>query len=167
MQRLSNRIHNEKSHAGPQIQHVDRVIEIPVEVKGEVEVQYVDREVVKEIPVEKVVIQHQNHEAELNQLKEYAQKQQAFNEEAKLIVNRHADGIHQLMQWCNNAKEELEMQRRALVGLKAQRDVDRKRRLSFIKRVKKENDKQRNREFKLKLAVAASLLLTIISLILK
>ncbi len=65
------------------------------------------------------------------------------------------------------AVNELEMQRRALVGLKVQRDVDRKRRLQLLKRLKKHRDQVKKSSLQMKLAVGASLLLSIITLILK
>jgi hypothetical protein len=60
---------------------------------------------------------------------------------------------------------ELEMQRRALVAIKAQRDIDRNRRLMFIKRVRKERDEAQRLNFKLKLAVGASFILTLFTVI--
>jgi hypothetical protein len=62
---------------------------------------------------------------------------------------------------------ELEMQRRALVGIKAQRDIDRSRRLQLIKRLKKERNEQRDMNFKLKLAIGFSFFVSILTLIIK
>ncbi len=59
---------------------------------------------------------------------------------------------------------ELEMQRRALVSIKAQRDIDRSRRLMLIKRLKKETQIVKKQ---LKLTIIACILLSIISLIIK
>lgn len=64
-------------------------------------------------------------------------------------------------------KNELELQRRALIGLKTQRDIDRNRRLMLIRRLKRERDKAQVQEFKLKMVIGTSLLLSIISLIVK
>lgn len=163
MERLSNRQHAEKTEAVTQYVYIEK----EVEKQSEPEIQYVDREVIKEIPIEKVVIEYRDTEVDLSELKAYAQKQQELNEEFKAVINRHADGIHQVMNWCNGAKDELEMQRRALIGLKAQRDVDRKRRLTLIRRIKDERTKAQKHELKLKLAVGVSLLLSIVSLIVK
>lgn len=62
---------------------------------------------------------------------------------------------------------ELEMQRRALVALKTQRDIDRKRRLQFIQRVQKQNVTLKNTNKRLMYAVGASLVLSVLSLIIK
>jgi hypothetical protein len=157
MERLSNRQHAGKTEAVTQYVYLEK----------EPEIQYVDREVIKEVPVETVVVQYKETQVDLSDLRDYAVKQQALNDELKKVINTHADTLHQLMNWCNAAKEEFEMQRRALIGLKAQRDVDRKRRLTLIRRMKTEQDKAQKRELKLKLAIGASLLLSIVSLIVK
>lgn len=64
----------------------------------------------------------------------------------------------------NVVMTELEMQRRALISIKAQRDVDRSRRLMLIRRLKKEHKRT---EFKLKLAMGASVIFTIAALIVR
>ena len=58
---------------------------------------------------------------------------------------------------------ELEMQRRALVSIKSQRDIDRNRRLMLIRKFKKEQENVK----KLKIIVVISLSLSIISLFIK
>ncbi len=60
---------------------------------------------------------------------------------------------------------ELEMQRRALVAIKVQRDVDRSRRLMLIKRLGKERTASKKTVLTLKVAIAASLLLPLLMLI--
>ncbi len=82
-------------------------------------------------------------------------------EEIKMVINHNTDHHNKLHE---HALTNLDMTGRALVALKMQRDVDRKRRLQFIKRTKKHLDKQKKQNLQLKLAVVACLLLTIISL---
>lgn len=65
------------------------------------------------------------------------------------------------------AGTELEMQRRALVVLKVQQNIDRRNRIRLITRLKKERDSVRNMKFKLKLAISASLILSIASFFMK
>lgn len=65
------------------------------------------------------------------------------------------------------AGTELEMQRRALVALKVQQNIDRRNRIRLITRLKKERDSVRNMKFKLKLAISASLILSIASFFMK
>jgi Inner membrane complex protein len=62
---------------------------------------------------------------------------------------------------------ELEMQRRALVSLKAQRDVDRTRRLQFIMRTKKQHAELKKTAKRLKIAIGACLLLSLMSFFIK
>lgn len=56
---------------------------------------------------------------------------------------------------------ELEMQRRALVNIKAQRDIDRKRRLQLIMRLKKQRDEQKKLNFKIILGITFLFLILI------
>lgn len=60
---------------------------------------------------------------------------------------------------------ELEMQRRALVSLKAQRDLDRHRRLQLIKRLKKYKKQQDQFNLHLKCIVSLSVLVSILLLL--
>lgn len=159
MQRLSNRLHSEKSHAAPQVQHVERIVE--VQVASEPEIQYVDREVIKEVHVEQearqpdqIIVQEQ---VDLTPVT-------AAIEEIKMVMN-HNTKHHN--DYLDNLRVNSDMQSRALVALKMQRDVDRKRRLTLIKRMRKEQNAQKRYELKLKLAIGASLLLSIASLIVK
>lgn len=152
MERISNRHHSTKSEAVVQYVYIEK--EAPVVEMTEPEIQYVDREVIKEIhiPGETVV-----QAVDLSAVHEH-------------INSKHAESVKMMdvhQKWFGSIQNELEMQRRALVGLKAQRDVDRKRRLTLIKRMKKDQDIAKKHEFKLKLAIGASLLLSIVSLIVK
>lgn len=62
---------------------------------------------------------------------------------------------------------ELEFQRRVIVGLKEQRDIDRKRRLQFIRRLKKEKQQQDLQIVKIKLIASASLFISLLLFIIK
>lgn len=163
MIRISNRNHSQSSggiSAGPQIQYVDRIVEVPVHIhsQSEPEIQVVEREVpvVSERVVEKVV------HIEAPQV-DLAPIHERSNRHEKALIQ-----LHELYQnMAHSISGELEMQRRALVGLKTQRDIDRSRRLMLIRRMKKEQNLAKKREFKLKLAIGAGLLLSIVSLIVK
>ena len=135
----------------PVIQHVE--IPAPETKAPDAIVQYVDREVIKEIPVEKVVVQKEMEQVDLSPIHNHLQ--------------RHEDHLGNLTQFCKAAQTELEMQRRALVGLKTQRDIDRNRKLLLIRRLKKEKAAHKSHSLKLKLAIGACLLLSIVSLVVK
>lgn len=62
---------------------------------------------------------------------------------------------------------ELAMQSRALIAIKMQRDIDRNRRLMLLRRMKKEHMFRQRTELKLKIAITASLLLSIMSMLIK
>ncbi len=79
-------------------------------------------------------------------------------------VQDHLDKHELVLQAVYN---ELEMQRRALISLKTQRDIDRSRRLTLLKRIKKEQSQHKEKEFRLKLTVGVSLLISIISIFIK
>jgi hypothetical protein len=88
------------------------------------------------------------------------EKHQEFDLKLMTIIQAHN-------QLANGVIGELEMQRRALVSLKAQRDIDRKRKLQLLKRLKKHHDKQKQVNFRYKLAIGASILFSILTLIIK
>lgn len=67
----------------------------------------------------------------------------------------------------DSIKTALDMQSRALVALKAQRDIDRNRRLMLIRRMRKEQNAHKKVEMALKIAVSISLILSLIILITK
>lgn len=124
-------------------------------------IQYIDRqvekEVIKEVASEPIILKQ---EVDLSEIHE------KFENHAEHI-SKQKQHIDALQEWFYRVSGELEMQRRALVGLKAQRDIDRSRRLMFIRRVKKEQKARQAAELKLKLALAASLTISIISLLVK
>jgi hypothetical protein len=129
------------------------------QISSDPQIIYQDREVIKEVPVEveKVVIQKEIEKVDLTEIHAALLKQE----------QRLQDLDERAGYWITSIGSELEMQRRALVGLKAQRDIDRNRRLMFIKRVKKERDEARKLNLKLKLAIGVSLIIAIVSLIVK
>lgn len=147
MIRVSNKKHSE------QIQYIDRVVEVPAEKT----VEYVDREVIKEMPGETIVIQKEaNLDPVYNKFQEHETR-----------LTRH-DAEHQVnTKKSQMVAEELEMQRRALVAIKTQRDIDRSRRLLLIRKLRKERQHIEKQELKLKLAIGASFLLTILSFFIK
>ncbi len=83
------------------------------------------------------------------------------------VLNSHQDEIEAGMRAARFVGNELEMQRRALVAIKHQRDIDRSRRLMLIQRMKKEQKAHKQSQKKMQLAVGASLLLSVISLLIK
>lgn len=149
MIRVSNKKHPEKEIAGPQVHFVDRVVEVPVEQPPLIE--YIDR------PVETVVVQKEVEKVDLQPLHD---KNAELDNKINIIVQR----FNEIM---THVGSELEMQRRAFIAVKMQRDIDRKRRLMFIRRIRKEHKKLQKQEFVLKCALGASFLLTVISLIIK
>lgn len=173
MIRVSNKQHPEKEMAKPQVHYVDRVVEVEVPVEQQV-IQYIDR------PVETVVVEK---DANLIDVKEWCQQRiEEQNVAHALLLQDHKDRnnektnelenkINIIVQRFNEVMthvgSELEMQRRAFIAVKIQRDVDRKRRLMFIKRVRKEQKKLEKQQFILKCALCASCLLTVISFFIK
>lgn len=153
MERLSNR--NLSEHQDPIIQF--KYIETP----GPVEVQYVDRDVTKEITSEPIILKQEVDLSQVNEKLANHAEHLAKQNQHILAVQAHTD------RWYASICQELEMQRRALVGLKAQRDIDRSRRLMLLKRVKKEQNAHKKTELKLKLAMGASLILSILAITLR
>ncbi len=80
-------------------------------------------------------------------------------------LNNHDQMLNQVAQYVGKIMTELEMQRRALVALKQQRDVDRSRRLMLIQRMKKEQKLHQKTKLQMKVAIGAALLISIVSLI--
>jgi hypothetical protein len=158
------RMTNKKDQA-TQIVYVDRPIvhriEVEKQVMSEPEVIFQDREVIKEVSVEVEKLVHM--EAEKMDLEPIHNK---FKEHEDILTYHKAE-IDTGIRKAKLVAEELEMQRRALVAVKAQRDIDRNRRFMFMNRVRRERDAMRKLHFKLKLAVGASLLVSIISLLIK
>lgn len=134
------------------IQYVDRVVEKIVESPPIIKMMpsevvtntvYVDR------PVEKIV----HVAAEPVDLKPTQDKIAAIEKTIGSNLSQIAS--------------ELEMQRRALVAIKTQRDIDRSRRLMLLKRMKKEQAAHKKASFKLKVALSAGIVLSIVSLFIK
>lgn len=164
MIRVSNRQHSNSTglQAGPQVQYVDRVVEVPVHThsQSEPEIQVVEKEVHVPVVTERVIEKIIHMEAppvDLSGIHAH--------------ISRHEEHLRALdahnQRWIGGISSELEMQRRALVGIKTQRDIDRSRRLMLIRRMKKERAQAQKNELRLKLAIGASLLLSIVSLIVK
>lgn len=160
MRRLSKRPLSADEQA-PQLRYV--YVEKPVIETQEVEVPVevvVHKEI--EVPGETIILQQ---EVDLDAVKNWCSDR--INEQnvahAMKLQELHEYNLHIF----NLIKTELEMQRRALVALKTQRDIDRRRRLSFIQRVKKERDQARKENFKLKLAAGASIVLSLLTFIVK
>jgi uncharacterized protein with von Willebrand factor type A (vWA) domain len=146
-----------KTDQATQVVYVDRPVVHHVEtsIASEPQVIFQDREVIKEVPVEveKVIIQKEVEKVDLSEVHAH--------------LAHHHNHLLELQKHAQLAADELEMQRRALVGLKAQRDIDRSRRLMFIKRVKKERDTAKKLNLKLKLAIGVSLLMSLVSLLMR
>jgi hypothetical protein len=152
-----------KSDKSTPIVYVDRDVAVNhteyVASEPKIQTIYVDREVVKEMPVEveKIIIQKEAEAVDLSGIQD------------RLI--KHGDVISSLAEQLDSVMKatqgELEMQRRALIAIKSQRDIDRSRRLMLLKRIKKEQQAHKKMEFKLKLAIGASVILSIASLVVK
>lgn len=148
MLRLSNR------HQPQEVKYVSvpsepRIVEKLVEVP-------IDRLV--EVPVEKIVEVEKRVEmpapaVDLSDIHANLKK----HEQSLIHFNKASEQVY----------TELEMQRRALISIKAQRDVDRKRRLQLIKRLKKQRDEQKQSDMHMKLAIGVGIILSILSLIIK
>lgn len=101
---------------------------------------------------------------------EYVQPEKIDLTPVHARISKHEEYLQYLNERINSMEPiytELEMQRRALVALKTQRDVDRSRRLMFMNRMKKQFNKVRNENWKLKLAAGASIVLSILTFIIK
>jgi len=144
---------NKNSHA-TKIEYVDRIVEVPVETivhakTADTIIQYVDRETIKEILVPGDTIVMEAQKIDLDPL--HAKDQELEHKIQKL------GEIHNNL--ANSVINELEMQRRALVSLKMQRDVDRKRRLQLINKLRKFRDDHKTSDWKYKAGIGISLLL--------
>lgn len=113
-------------------------------------IQYVDREVIKEVmvpsPPETITVEK---EPDLSQYAAYFQQYED-------VLKTHHTELQINFKKFQMVAEELEMQRQALVALRAQRHIDRKNKVRLIKRLKKERNKV---NFKFKLVFGFSLLL--------
>lgn len=124
--------------------------------------------------------QHSNHElryvdriVEVEKIKHVqAQPEKTDLTPVYAHVSKHEEYLRALSERIDRMAPiyaELEMQRQALVALKTQRDIDRSRRLMFMRRVKKQHDKLRQENWQLKLmclsTAGAGLLLTLFCLI--
>ena len=148
MRRLSKRGNYDQSK--PVVQY--KYVEIP----SQPQVIEVEKEVIKEVeaPVQTVIVEK---DVDLSPL-------HAKDKQLQSNIQALADHINKTVPPVYN---ELEMQRRVLVGLKMQRAIDRSRRLTFIKRVKRQDKEQKKQIKNLKLALCASLFLSIVSLIVR
>lgn len=158
MERLSNRNHHSDKQE-PIVRYV--YVETPAP-QSETKIEYVDREV--QVPAET--------DSDHRMLREWCQ--QRIDEQNVAHAWKLQDIRHDLTRadisntnYLKLIADELEMQRRALVAIKMQRDVDRKRRLQLIQRLKRERDNNRELTFKIKLAMGASLLISILTFIIK
>lgn len=153
MIRISNRTHSEHSLAGPQVHYVDRIVE--VQTQADPIIQTIENRV--EVPVDRII--------EVEKLVKVPVDVDLS------IINTHISNHEEYLQSLSNQLKlvagELEMQRRALVAIKTQRDIDRNRRLMLMNRIKKEHKAHKKSVLKFKLAIGASLLLSIVSLIVK
>lgn len=154
MDRLSNRQHSQKSESVVQYVFVEKpAVEIIVP-SSQPQIIYQDREV----QVEKIV----EVSADAAPIKEWSQKRlDEQNIAHALLLKDHKEHNDRRFELIKN---ELEMQRQAIVGLISQREIDRSRRLMLIKRMKKGQAESQKSNFKLRLAVGVSLLLTVLLL---
>lgn len=153
-----------KSEKSSQVVYVDRHI---VEASKAPDAIIIEKEVIRhvEVPVYHDVVVEKSSD-----LSDITKSLGNHKEALQLLVDKlheHNDNFNVLEQHSQKVAEELEMQRRALVALRSQRSVDRSRRLMLIHRLRKEKNSIKSLSFKLRLAVAASLLLSIVSLIVK
>lgn len=160
MIQVSNKQHlsfNNQITSAPSVQYIDRIVEVLVEAPSvEPVVQILEVPIDRIVEVERIV-HVEAPQIDLNPLHVRLDKHESA------LIELHS--IYQNL--IRNLYPELEMQRRALVAIKTQRDIDRNRRLILLKRIKKEQNAHRKTELKLKLAIAASLTLSIVSLIVK
>lgn len=136
MQRISNKSWDKE------IEYVEKQVLVPV-------THMVDR--IVEVPVEKII------HVEVEKMQDLSHIEQKFDHHESIFQSLHS--------WNGRIANEMEMQRRALVGMKQQRDVDRKRRLQMIHRIKKHKDALNSVTLKLKIAIACSVVLSILALI--
>lgn len=145
------RLSNKPEHQ-TKIQYVDRDIVRQVHAKApDAIIQYIDREI--PVIIEKKV------EVPVIHMVESSVSLETLEKMDKQITNQE--------KISRSIAAELEMQRRALVAIKAQRDIDRSRRLMLIKRMKKEHDEHKKIAKHLRWTIAASLALSILVLIIK
>lgn len=158
MRRLSKRSFSPDEQV-PQLRYV--YVEKPVVETKEVEVP-VEVIVQQEVPGETIVLKQ---EVNLDAIKNWCSDRIDEQNVA------HAMKLQEVQEYNSHMfgliKTELELQRRALIALKTQRDIDRNRRLMFMNRVKKERDRARKENFKLKLATGASIVLSLLTFIVK
>ena len=143
-----------KTDQATKVIYIEKPVIVEKQIPTDAIIQYVDREVVREIPVsgETVVIQK---EVDLQPL---------HDKDVELDVKLNKLGeIHN--NFVQSVISELEMQRRALISIKLQRDVDRKRRLTLIKKLRKQRDANMRTNKIVYITLAASFLLSIITLI--
>lgn len=144
MTRLSNRILTNNQNRVPEIQYIETVVEKIIEIP-----------VIKEIEVEKIVhVQSDPIEVDFKSI--YENLSQTLIESH----SRHANQIEEL-------QDMLELQGRALVQMKQDKNIDRGRRLQLLMRLKKHKEQDKKNKFKLHLAIVASCLLSVITLIVK
>lgn len=143
----------------PSVEHIEVTKTEYITSEPEIHTVYVDREVIKEVPVQvdKLIIQKELEVVDLTDIQTHLSKHD----------DNFIEVIDRIEKVASAIQPELEMQRRALVAIKQQRDIDRNRRLMLIRRIKKERDAHKKNEFKFKLAIAASFLLSLASLIVK
>ncbi len=133
---------------------VEKIVEVPVEkiVVQRVEVP-VEVERLVEVPVREVEVRHEKVD-----LAPLEKRQQEL--ERKIIEADNRQGLKHAQ-----LTDLLDAQGRALVGLKADSHLARKRKLEMLRKLKRERDAQAKLNKQLKLAIAASLILSIVSLI--
>lgn len=163
MQRISNRHSTPSSEPVIQIRYVEVPTEVVVQAPAvEPEIRYMDREVIKEVHVSspQTVIHQEADVAHVHELVEKRMEQQKHAINVRLAeLQGHQHKVFETV------KTTIDMQSRALVALKAQRDIDRSRRLMLIRRLKKQRDEVHKLNLKFKLVIGMSLILTILSFI--
>ncbi len=159
--RLTNRDVKHRTSHSVQVQYVDRVVEVPVDriVETRVEVPMSSQ---VEVPVDRIVeVEKIVHVlAEPVDLQPLHEKCQDLQIQLLSLADSTSDHLAVI-------KSELEMQRQALVALRTQRDIDRSRRLQLLRRLGQARDQHKAQLFKVKLAIAAGILLSIVSLVVK
>jgi hypothetical protein len=136
----------------------ERIVEVPVEriVIERVEVP-VERNVYLDAPAQEKEIEVRYEQVNLKPLTD---KHDELEHKAIKLENKHKLYQHE-------TREQLEAHSRVLVHLRDRRNLDRKRRLQLIQRLKRHAAEQKLTTLKLKLAVGASLLLSLLSLLVK
>lgn len=157
MHRISNRQHPNQVHVAPKVHYIER----EVSVLSEPQIIETQVEKLVEVPVDRIVEIEKLVEVpvkvDLSGIHAHISKHEQYLMALQAQIDRNYGSIF----------SELEMQRRALVAIKAQRDVDRKRRLQLIMRLKKQRDEQKVWNLRCKLVMGTSLLLSILSLLIK